>query len=521
MTEQKVTVIGAGVGGLTVAALLSQQGVRVRVVEKSMQPGGKCSVRRTSSGFLFDEGPSILVLRHIYEDFFKRVGRNMADYLDLETLDPAFAISSAPNTSAPQSAQTFFIHAEFEKTLASLGQIDANAALELRALVHSVDAFADTLGLAYADRAYSTISDVLRAPLVLSGLRISPLRKYKEFVDAHIHSPLLREFLYGFPGYAGYHPASAPASLILLPWSILREGVFYPRGGVSAIVQALFKICIENGCEFQFGTEVVGFDVNHGRIETLKCKSASAGAPAISGGISRVIELARAEKVIFNGDLAFLANKLAPEFFSTAERERFSSQSPSFFTLQMGVDASWLARYSLSHHNLFLPGDLKNSYQDYFKPGAPYPQNPPLYLNVPSVSDSTVAPLGKANLFLVVSVPSHTTQNKVELACNLEKYGRHCVQLLQAYLPDFPQQPDPFYCKGSLQFEADLNQWGGQIYGPSLGSAQIMGGLFRPHPSIDQLSNCYLVGTSTQPGAGLPMVIQSGKIVADLVLSKQ
>ena len=502
MSSQKITVIGSGVGGLCAAALLSQQGLRVRVLEKASTPGGKCSVRKTSSGFLFDEGPSILVLKQIYEDFFSRAGRRMSDYLHFETLDPAFSISTA-------SGQKFHIHADFEKTLASLSLIDSGAALELQALVHRVERFAQTLGLAYADRAYESVQDVLRLPLMKSGLQISPLRKYKNFVDSSLQSPLLREFLYGFPGYAGAHPENAPASMILLPWSILREGVFYPRGGVSAIVEALYKVCLENGVEFIFDCEVQKVQIVRGRIDRVSCK--------IREKEFFNLELDRSERVVFNGDLSCFSKNLAPELFAPSEQQNLAQQSPSFFTLQMGVSAEWLSSQKLAHHNLFLPQDLAHSYQDFYVPGSPYPQNPPLYLNIPSVSDASVAPVGKANLFLVVSVPSHLNGQKAGMAQEMERYGRHCVRLLQNYLPDFPQQPEPFYCKGSQQFETDLNQMGGQIYGPSLDTAQIMGGLFRPHPKLHQLSNCYLVGTSTQPGAGLPMVLQSGKIVADLI----
>ena len=210
MEHFDVTIIGAGVGSLCLAALLARAGRKVRVLERAQSEGGKAAVR-TEGGFVYDEGPSILVLRKVYEDLFRRLDMPMDAHLIFDDLDPAFRIQGIDGTG-------FHIYRDFERTLASVRDgLGASAQAELRSFVEGLDAFARVIGLSYANRSFSRWLDFADPRLVASGLFVSPFAKYTAFVDARIKNPLLREFLYGFPGYAGFHPTEAPASLVLLP----------------------------------------------------------------------------------------------------------------------------------------------------------------------------------------------------------------------------------------------------------------------------------------------------------------
>jgi phytoene dehydrogenase-like protein len=354
--------------------------------------------------------------------------------------------------------------------------------------------------LSYCDKVFEKWSDFMRWPLVASGAIVSPLTKYKSFVDSHISNPTLREFLYGFPGYAGFHPQRAPASLALLPWSILNEGVFYPKGGIAAIPKALYEFCCRKGVEFEFGSTVTSLEVKSKRVVSF-----SVG--------NKVRPLANNETMVWNGCATALSDVMGE---GAALPKVWKKQSPSFLSLQGSLKQSDVDSFGLKHHNLFLPGHLGSSYQNINEPGAPFPQDPPLYLTLASQSDPSCAPAGSANAFLVVSVPSMLPTEKLTAQKTQEDLAaQRYREALAGYLPGVILEE--VHLRGPLVFAESFLQQGGQIYGPSLDDAQILAGFARPVPQVAKLQNLFLVGTSTQPGAGLPMVIQSAKIVANLL----
>jgi phytoene desaturase len=497
---QKVTIVGAGVGGLALAALLaSSQKYTVRVLEKQAGPGGKASVRR-SEGFVYDEGPSILVLKAVYEDLFRKLGEPMDKWLNIQTVKNPFRIFT-------RGEDAFELGSSWEESIANIMAWNADAGFELAAFQKKLNRYAGILGLSYCDRAVASWHDFARWPLMASGVLVSPFQKYKIFVDQHISHPVLREFLYGFPGYAGFHPARAPASMALLPWSLLTEGVFYPEGGVQAIPQALFRYCKSKGVEFHFNCAVNDLECEGILVKTLITQNAN-------------LAIEPSEKVVFNGCLGWLTEKLnkarQPSPIKASELAHFSEQSPSFLTIQTSFPRAQRDAFHLRHHNLFLPGQVNTSYQDINVAGADFPQDPPLYLNVPSVVDPHVAPEGFDNAFLVVSVPSHLPEQKHSRVSEEKLAAARYLNLLRQALPGL--KLGEIYVRGSVAFENDFFQKGGQIYGPSLDHAQKVLGMVRPGPMLHKDSNLMMVGGSTQPGAGLPMVIQSAKIVAQLIM---
>ena len=498
--ENKVTIVGAGVGGLALAALLAFRGWEVHVVERASGPGGKAA-RRKEGSFVYDEGPSILVLKKVYEDLFLQLGEKLDDWIQFDRLNPAFKIFASKGAG-------FTIFENFADTLNSVAEISPVAKDELQSFVSHLDKFAAGIGLSYADRPFFSLLDFAHWPLIRSGLSVAPFEKYKQFIDKYFSVPVLREFFYGFPGYAGFHPAEAPASLALLPWSVLREGVFYPKGGVWAIVQALYEFCCKKGVRFSFNSTVSHLEVSpHGVKEFSLLENDS------------VTKLRPGEHFAFGGCLGWLNEAFGDKLFSKKHQQQFRKQSPSFFTIQTSLPKLQRQQMGLAHHNLLLPLRLQDSYQDYFVPGGIYPHCPPLYLNIPSVTDGGIAPKEIDNLFVVVSVPSHLQDgaggfDRAAQQVALTNYAEQCGEWIRSYFPQFPWNQEPFHIKSSLAFEEMYLQKGGQVYGPSLQHAQQMLGLARPSLKTAQVRNFWLVGGSTQPGAGLPMVLQSAKILA-------
>jgi phytoene desaturase len=535
----RVIVVGAGIGGLSASIFARRDFCEVTVYEKNNSCGGKASVRQ-EDGFVFDEGPSILVLKGLYQQFFSDLGHRLEDWIEFERLEPAFVVHGKAGDGS------FTIHADFEETLKSVRDgLGEPACEELKSLISILDLFAAKLGNSYADRLFFKVSDFLSKELIASGIHVSPFSSYREFLFNQVKNPVLREFFLGFPGYAGLHPTKSAASLLLLPWSIFKEGVFYPKGGISAIPKALFKLATQMGVKFCFEHTLVSMesDAENGSGSFGKKGTVFSGLKSFSGnkktsigrlefqttdGIQHIV-CERFDEVIFNGCLGYLAEKIFPGVASNPrEHADFLTQSPSFMTLQCKAKLNELSKTDknsapgLAHHNLVLTGDVNLSYQDYFSTHDPLPIPAPLYINIPSVSDPTVAPSGYHNVFVVVSVPSLSPERLANIGHvdqEEQKFVDWCLKTMETTWPHLKIEVSKV--RSRRDFLSDFLQRGGQIYGPNLEIVNGPLGKVRRSPVFSHLKNFYLVGGSTQPGAGVPMALQSGRLVGELAAKQQ
>jgi phytoene desaturase len=321
-------------------------------------------------------------------------------------------------------------------------------------------------------------------------------------VDKYFRSPALRELMYGFPTYCGFDPRTAPASLMLLPWTILREGVWYPaEGGIAAIPRALARACREVGVEIRTQVEVESIDLD---AEGNVC-----GVTTDSGPIS-------ARMVVSNSDYVHTHRMLRGGKGFSSEvadlREGKAEPSCSFFTLQLGCNRTW---ERLAHHLIVLTRGSENVYDEVYLRGE-YPADPPLYINSTSVTDPADAPEGGSNPFVVLSVPSiHEGQTLGRDF--VERYAdRLMARLEEAGLDGLSQATVSRTVMSPEDFRQKFHLFRGAIYGLS-SAHNILGGGFRPLNFRKEFPGLYFVGGCVQPGAGLPMAIQSGKITAEKV----
>ena len=499
-TTPRCFVVGAGIGGLTTAALLSQGRRCVDLYEKNDFFGGKVSRITGDQGLVYDRGPSIIVLKNVYEHLFQMLQRPLSSYLDFIPLEPGFTVRGSDGSS-------FTIHSNLGETLKSVSALDPRSARELEVFLKRCGELAARLGLGYASRPYTKLWHLFYPDLMRSALVVSPFKSYGAFIRESFRHPLLRQFFCGFPSYSGLHPDKAPASLALLPWSLLCEGVFYPRGGVVSIAKALYDICVENGVTFHFNRQLVAAQQTETRMGARAVSQLVFCDPRSSQNTENV-NVARKDPIVFNGDVSLLTNILPGGFPAD-----WQLQSPSFFTMMFGLPQEFVNRNGLGHHNLFLPTDHPTCYRDFYEPGSPYPQRPPLYLNIPSVTDKRVAPEHLCNCFLVVSVPSFLNTDAAQES--LKNYPHELWQELRRYVTFSDENPLAPLIQDPLFFAKTYLQKGGQIYGPDPNKTGVLMKLFRVPQKIR--SNFFAVGGSVQPGAGLPMVVQSAKIVTGMI----
>jgi phytoene desaturase len=491
MTGKRVVVIGAGVGGLCSALELRRLGLAVEVLERHGSVGGKASERR-DAGFRWDRGPSIVVMPWVYTSLFESSGLDPLEYLPLKRLDPAFRVRLT-------DGRWLDVPADIEGVRQAFGAIDPEAPQGLDRFLARTDKFARRIGHAYCDRILERWPQVMLSRLLLSAAVISPSTSYKSVIDRFFRSPAIRELLYGFPTYSGFDPVSAPGSLAIIPWTILREGVWYPEnGGVAEIPRAIARACADRGVPVRTGVEVEAIELD---------ASGAVKGVATSGGF---IE---ASAVVSNSDYVHTFRMLrgGKAFSPDVDDLRSGRAEPSesFFTVEMGCDRRWDL---LAHHMLVLTPGSSRVYEELFEK-AQFPSDPPLYLNVTSETNPDDAPEGGSNPFLVVGAPPQ----KSEGATDPDFEARYAEQLLQrleqAGLTGLRASIKTRELSGPESWRSRFHAFRGAIYGLSK-SHNVLGGSFRPLNYRTDVPGLYLAGGGVQPGAGLPMVVQSGKLTA-------
>ncbi len=494
MTTTRAVVVGGGLGGLASALELRRRGYQVIVLERHAEVGGKAS-ERSADGCRWDEGPSILVMPWVYRTMFEASGLDPDKYLPMRRLDPAFRIVLSDGRTLDIPADPAGLRAAFE----AIEPADGPA---LDRFLDKMDRFAKLIAHAYCDRILENWGQVMFSPLMLSAALISPAKGYAREIDEQFKSPAIRELLYGFPTYSGFDPQHAPASLAIIPWTIIREGVWYPAsGGIAAIPRAIAAACRDAGVDIHTGVEVEAIE--------LDSRGHVSGVATSSGPIETKVVVSNADYIhthrMLRGGKGFSGEvgKL---------RDGDAEPSTSFFTIQMACDRKWDA---LAHHILVLTEGSGRVYDELFLRGE-YTSDPPIYVNATCVTDPTDAPPGGSNPFVVVGAPPLKPGEARDRDFEARYADRLIARLERANLPGLASATVSRLITAPADYQDRFTAFLGSIYG--LGNKHnVLGGSFRPLNFRADVPGLYFVGGGVQPGAGMPMVVQSGKIAAERI----
>jgi phytoene desaturase len=484
----KVSIIGAGLGGLSAASLMASRGHEVTVFEKNKQPGGKIN-QIESGGFRFDTGPSLLTMPAVLKKLFEACDSRLGDYLSLKPVHPICRYFY-------QDGTIFNCCSEPDKTLQEINRIAPEDAGNYRSF------------LAYAESLYNRTKDAFLfnplyemrdvSSLALADIfRIDALRTVASRVDTQFESPYLRQFFKRFTTYNGSSPFQAPATLNVIPHVELGLGGFYIEGGIYKLVQALMQLAEKLEVNFHFNTEVESIIVENGR----------------AAGIHAGGESFHSDLVISNSDAHETYLKLLPDnALSLVKRKRMQAVEPSCsgMVLLLGIDKTYP---QLSHHNIFFSADYEKEFDDIFQKKI-MPKDPTIYIANTSQVNPAHAPAGGSNLFVLVNAPylsdkwdwsSRGNGYTESVIDSLEKRG--LSGLRNAIMYRHQITPADFY-------EQYLSNRG-SIYGTSSNSK--MAAFLRPKNKSSAIDGLYLTGGSTHPGGGIPLVILSAFHAVELI----
>jgi phytoene desaturase len=482
--SKKVVVVGAGFGGLSAACLLSSKGYDVTVLEKNSGAGGRARVYREKD-FVFDMGPSWYLMPEVFDSYFELFGKRREDYYDLFRLDPYYQVFF-------EGGQRARITANIDDTLAAFEAFEPGGADNLKRYLAGAKYKYDVAMREFLHRDYRTVFDFLNKRLMTEGLKLNVFSSLDKYVSKYFSSDQAKKILEYAMVFLGNSPTNAPALYSIMSHVDLNLGVWYPKGGLYAVVEGLLKLAAETGVKIRYDAEVRRIVHRGGR---------AAGVETAEGEMA-------ADIVLVNADYAHTELELLDEEGRSYSRGYWDKAvwAPSMFIAYLGTNRKIGA---LEHHNLYFAKAWERHFTEIFDRPA-WPGNPSFYASCPSRTDPLAAPAGKENIFLLVPVaPGLEDTEEIR-----EEYFEKAMDRFEGIIGE-KIRPHLVVKRiySQRDFIADYHAWKGTALG--LAHTLRQTAVFRPARRSKKIKGLYFSGHYTHPGVGVPMTFISSRIAAE------
>ena len=495
--NDRVVVIGAGLGGLAAACTLAARGYAVTLCDKNPWVGGKAAVL-SEGGFRFDMGPTILTIPRVLKRIYAEAGRDMEQYLDLVPLDPQWRSFFEDGTTLDLFADVGKMRATLDDYAPGSGSGDGYARfMDLAQRLHRLS------NEFFFWRSVGGMKDMINVRKSLSvsfikeliGMR--PGHSVAGTVRSYVPDERAAQMLDHFTQYVGSAPDESPAVLCSIAHMQSNDGVWYPRGGTGAVPRALASLAVDLGVEIRTNTPIRRIIVEGGRVRGVET---AAGEMITAGVVVSNSDSVRTHRELVDG-------QPQRKFLGRRKYE----PACSGVVLYLGLDR----RYEqLIHHNFVFSQDPHEEFETIYRRGEPAP-DPTCYVCAPAVTEPEVAIPGGEALYVLVHTPylrphhdwkkmfpeyRNTIIRKLERTAGLKDHERHIV-VERALTPQ------------------DINDRyhviDGAIYGLASHRQYLVA--FKPAIRTHVIDALYLAGVSPLPVPGEPAVVMSGWIAADCV----
>jgi phytoene desaturase len=485
----RIVVIGSGFGGLSAAIRLQAQGHEVVIVEKLDRAGGRAYVFE-QDGFVFDAGPTILTAPAMIDELFALAGRATADAVRLVPLDPYYNVRFEDGAVFQYSGDPARLRGEVRR----FNESDVDGYDRFSVAAQKVFDYAFPL----VDKPFTTVTDMVRVLPELLRLRAD--RSVAELARRYFHDERLRQVFSFHPLLIGGNPFQSSSIYALIHVLEKRWGVWFAMGGTGALVAALAQLFVDLGGELRLSTEAREIDV-----EPLTRRAR--GVHLVGG------ERLAADAVISNADVAYTYRRLVPSAMRRMYTDRRIDRlrySMSLFVIYFGTDK----RYEdIAHHEIIMGPRYEGLLDDIFRRKT-LASDFSLYLHRPTASDPSLAPPGCDSWYVLSPVPH--LGSGTDWAQTSGPYRDAIMRYLEdRYLPDLSRHIVTEHRIDPRYFHETLNSHLGSAF--SVEPTLTQSAWFRPHNKSEDVPNLYLVGAGTHPGAGVPGVLSSGKIVSDMI----
>ncbi|HGF7174989.1 phytoene desaturase family protein [Enterococcus hirae] len=490
---KKIIVIGAGVAGLSAAVRLQKLGYEVTLYEKDRQVGGKMNQIKTA-GFTFDLGPTIVMMPEIYREVFEFCGKDPDDYIPMKKVDPMLKLYF--NKEEPIEFSNDLI--ELTKTLENISPEDTQGYFSFLADIYQRYTIAKE---AFITKSFRGFWDFYNPKSLWAGIRLRTFSDAYTSISKFVKDDRLRKSLAFQTLYIGVSPYQGPSLYTIIPMIELFYGVYCIEGGMYTLATSLARLFEELGGKIVYETSVDEILIDN----------------KIAKGIRIGKEQVMADAIVCGADFPYAMKELIPD---ERKRGKYTNKkiakfeySCSCFLMYLGLDK----KYPEEHlHSIYFAEDFKQNVDDLFERGK-LPDDPSFYLYRPSLMDDSLAPEGQEGLYVLVPVPELSKYEKWTEQ-TMQAYRQKIIRLLKekTIFKDIDEHIVSETLITPKDFSERFNAYNGATFGlkPTLKQSNY----YRPHNKFSAAENLYFCGSSTHPGAGVPIVMQSAKLAVEELL---
>lgn len=487
-TRPHAIVIGAGFGGLAAAIRLGAKGYRVTLFDKLDGPGGRGYTYR-QDGFTFDAGPTIITAPFIFEELWKLCGKTMSDHVELRSIDPFYKIRFDDGT-------VFEATADLDAMRAQIARFEPADLAGFDRYMRASEAIYDEAFTKLVDQPFHELTTLFKSAPEL--IKLGGFRTVYNKVSQFFSNEQLRIAFSFHPLLIGGNPFTTTSYYCLIAHLERSFGVHYAMGGTGALVRGMVDLIEGQGNQLVFGAEVDEITTNNGRATGIRLASG---------------ETIPADLVVSNADLGWTHTRLlraTPRKVWTDEKIARADYSMSLFVWYFGTNRTYEDCYQ---HTMVLGPRYRELLDDIFR-HKHLADDFSLYLHRPTANDPSLAPAGCDAFYVLAPVPH--LDSGVDWATYAEIYRQKIEKRLQeTMLPGLKEAIISSHMLTPQDFQDRLLSTKGAAFGmePKL----FQSAWFRPHNISSDVSGLYFVGAGTHPGAGLPGVVSSAKVIDRLI----
>ncbi|MES2795751.1 MAG: 1-hydroxycarotenoid 3,4-desaturase CrtD [Bacteroidota bacterium] len=488
----KVIVVGAGIAGIASAIRLKAKGFEVEVIEANQYPGGKLS-QIVGNGYRFDAGPSLFTMPYLVGELFELAGKTTSKYFEYQRLEEICSYFWEDGTRLVASANI----EEFANEIQNKLSVDASIVKAFLAKSGKNYAILEKL---FLQKSLHKLSTWIGRDAWKGYLNILDLGLFETMHQANqrqFGNPKLVQLFDRYATYNGSDPYQTPATLNIIPHLEYGLGAYLPKGGMVSITNSLVQLAKEMGVIFRMDTNVKRILVEAKKIKGVEIIEKEGKTTLLPADI-----------VVSNMDISATYYKLLPD---QPPPQKLLSQpkSSSGIVFYWGIKKQF---EQLGLHNIFFSEDYKKEFSTIFQKNE-VDNDPTIYINITSKYESKDAPKGHENWFVLINVPPNSGQNWEQIIKEARKNILNKVSKILgediSQLIDYEQVLDPI----SIELRTSSSQ--GALYGNSSNNRFAA---FLRHPNFSkQIQNLYFVGGSVHPGGGIPLALNSAKIMADMI----
>lgn len=488
MNKNRVSVIGSGFAGLSVASYLAKEGYDVTVFEKNNSLGGRAR-SFSAAGFTFDMGPSWYWMPDVFEKYFGHFGKKVSELYQLKRLDPSYSVFFEEN-------QRMDVPASFEELCIMFDSIEGGSSEKLKKFLSEAQ-YKYEVGMGdMIDKPGKSWCEYADWRVVSAAFRLHMFTSLSEHVEKYFKHPHLRKLL-EFPVlFLGAKPSKTPAMYSLMNYADIKLGTWYPEGGMVKIIEAMVNVAVGLGVKFRMDSTVTEIRIENGKAV----------------GVVSNMNLYSADVVISSADYHHTEQNLLEEKFRNYTEKYWQTRTmaPSSIIYYLGLNQKI---EGLSHHNLFFDTDFEQHADEIYE-NPEWPKDPLFYVSATSKTDDSVAPENGENLFILIpTAPGMVETEEVmdhylnETIARMEKNMNCEIKSKIVYRRNF----------GCSDFMKEYNSFKGNAYG--LANTLRQTAVLKPKISNRKVKNLYYTGQLTVPGPGVPPSLISGRIVANEVIN--